>query len=257
MDFTPIFASLLSLWYFIPLFICLAVLRSAWFKGILGEFMVNVIARWQLDKQHYHLIKNVTLPTADGTTQIDHIIVSVYGVFVVETKNIRGWIFGSASQKNWTQQLYKHKYRFQNPLHQNHKHLKTLQTLLELSDEHVFSVIVFIGDSHFKTPMPENVTYGMGYARYIKSKTNPVLTPAEKDAIIAQIESGRLSRSLKTNREHVAHVKQLVERKQTDEPLCARCGHKMVKRQSKKGDNAGQFFWGCSQYPKCRNIRPV
>ena len=89
MDFTPIFASLLSLWYFIPLFICLVVLRSAWFKGILGEFMVNVIARWQLDKQHYHLIKNVTLPTEDGTTQIDHIIVSVYGVFVVETKNIQ------------------------------------------------------------------------------------------------------------------------------------------------------------------------
>ncbi|SFK52021.1 nuclease-related domain-containing protein [Methylophaga sulfidovorans] len=257
MDFTPLFSSLLSFWYFIPLVLCLAIFRSAWFKSIMGEFMVNVIARWQLDKEHYHLIKNVTLPSEDGTTQIDHIIVSVYGVFVVETKNIRGWIFGNPAQKNWTQQLYKHKYRFQNPLHQNHKHLKTLQTLLNLADEQVFSVIVFIGDSHFKTAMPDNVTYGLGYVRYIKSKTNPVLTLREKESVISQIESGRLSRSLKTNREHVAHVKQLVERKNMDVTLCSRCGHKMVKRQSRKGDNAGQFFWGCSQYPKCRNIDTI
>lgn len=257
MDFTPIFSSLLSLWYFIPLVICLAIFRSAWFKGIMGEFIVNVIARWQLDKQHYHLLKNVTLPTDDGTTQIDHIIVSVYGVFVVETKNIRGWIFGSLTQKNWTQQLYKHKYRFQNPLHQNHKHVKTLLTLLDLTDEQIFSVIVFIGDSHFKTPMPENVTYGLGYIRYIKSKTHPVLTIPQTEAIVSQIESGRLTRSMSTNREHVAHVKQLVKRKQMDEPVCSRCGQKMVKRQSKKGENAGQFFWGCSQYPKCRNIKHV
>ena len=257
MDFTPLYTSLLSFWYFIPLFFCLAILRSAWFKGLMGEFLVNVIARWQLDKQHYHLIKNVTLPTEDGTTQIDHIIVSVYGVFVVETKNIHGWIFGNNFQKNWTQQIYKHKYTFQNPLHQNHKHIKTLQALLDLTDQQVFSVIVFIGDSEFKTPMPDNVTYGLGYVRYIKSKTNPVLNLAEKENLISQIESGRLSPSLKTNREHVAHVKQLVEIKLTDPPICSRCGHKMVKRQSKKGDNAGQFFWGCSQYPKCRNINAM
>ena len=83
----------------------------------MGEFAVNVSAKLLLDKERYHLIKDVTLPTTDGTTQIDHIIVSIYGVFVVETKNMKGWIFGSPQQKTWTQKIYKHSQKFQNPLH--------------------------------------------------------------------------------------------------------------------------------------------
>jgi restriction system protein len=118
MDFSPIYQTLFSLWYLIPLFFFAAVVQSASFKGVMGEFIINVFAQWQLDKDAYHLMKNVTLPTEDGTTQIDHIIVSIYGVFVVETKNMKGWIFGSPNQKMWTQQIYKHKNKFQNPLHQ-------------------------------------------------------------------------------------------------------------------------------------------
>ena len=81
---------------------------------------------------------------------------------------MKGWIFGSPKQKMWTQQIYKHKNKFQNPLHQNYKHTKTLEALLELEESQVHSVIVFIGDSTFKTPLPDNVTYGMGYIRYIR-----------------------------------------------------------------------------------------
>ncbi|TLS70907.1 NERD domain-containing protein, partial [Mariprofundus erugo] len=70
-----------------PLFLLAALFKSPWFKGVMGEAMVNLAARLWLDKNSYHLIKNVTIPTEDGTTQIDHIIVSRFGVFVVETKN--------------------------------------------------------------------------------------------------------------------------------------------------------------------------
>ena len=81
-------------WYLIPLLFFIAVisalLKSPWFKGLMGEFFINLMAKLMLDKNQYHLIKNVTLPTEDGTTQIDHIIVSIYGVFVIETKNMKG-----------------------------------------------------------------------------------------------------------------------------------------------------------------------
>ncbi len=83
------------LWWLVPLAILGVLIKSPWFKGIVGEFIVNVSAKLFLDKEKYHLIKNVTLPTDDGSTQIDHVIVSKYGVFVVETKNIKGWIFGN------------------------------------------------------------------------------------------------------------------------------------------------------------------
>lgn len=253
MDFSPIYQSLLSLWYLIPLSICVAILKSPWFKGVFGEFVVNVLANWRLDKDTYHLIKNVTLLAEDGTTQIDHILVSVYGVFVVETKNLRGWIFGTPNQTTWTQKIYKHKNKFQNPLHQNYKHTKTLQALLGLEENQIHSVIVFIGDSEFKTPMPENVTYGMGYVRYIKTKIQPVLSPKQVIEITQTIETGRLARSFKNHREHIRHVQSIMAEKQ-NKHRCPKCGSDMVLRQSRKGEKKGQPFWGCSTFPRCRSV---
>lgn len=253
MDFSPLFTALLPLWYLMPLFIVINVVRSNWFKGVMGEFIINVFTRWKLNQDTYHLIKNVTLPTEDGTTQIDHIIVSVYGVFVVETKNIRGWIFGSPNQKMWTQQIFKHKNKFQNPLHQNYKHVKTLQSLLNLDDSQLHSVVVFIGDSQFKTEIPENVTHGMGYIHYIQSKIEPVLTEKEKLNVIQAIESGRLKASFETNREHVKHVKEIISEK-AGRQLCSKCGGEMMLRETKTGKNKGQPYWGCSHFPKCQNM---
>ena len=256
MDFSPIINQIAgALWYLMPIVIIAAILKSPWFKGVMGEFVVNLSAKLMLDKNKYHLIKNVTLPTEDGTTQIDHIIVSIYGVFVVETKNMKGWIFGSPNQRTWTQKIYKHSSKFQNPLHQNYKHVKTLNSLLELNEEQIYSVIVFIGNSTFKTEMPENVTYGGGYIRFIKSKKQPVLTESEVNEITNKIETDRLAPSFKTNREHIKHVKNIVADKGRNIiKACPKCGSLMVLRKTKNGQNIGKKFWGCSKFPQCRCI---
>lgn len=259
MDLTLVTLNMLkNFWFLIPLAIIARVLKTAWFKGVAGEFIVNLSAKMFLDKEQYHLIKDVTLPTEDGSTQIDHIIVSKYGVFVVETKNMKGWIFGSPNQKMWTQKIYKHSSKFQNPLHQNYKHVKTLGTLLGLNGQQIYSVIVFIGDSTFKTDMPENVTTGGGYIRFIKSKNQPVLTDDEVKEITSKIENGRLVSSFKTNYEHVKHVRNIVSKKGNDAGLsCPKCGSSMVMRETKKSQNIGKKFWGCSNFPKCRSIANI
>ncbi|MCL1484475.1 NERD domain-containing protein [Marinobacter sp. M3C] len=214
MDFNPMFQPLVAvLWYLIPIFIIAGVVKTPWFKGKLGEFLVNLSARFFLDKSCYHLIKNVTLPTEDGTTQIDHILVSEFGVFVVETKNMKGWIFGSATQPFWTQKIFRSSYKFQNPLHQNYKHVKTLQALLGLGDQQVHSVVVFVGGSAFKTPLPENVTQGLGYIRYIKSKKDFVLSPEQVAEAREKVTSGRLKASLATDQSHARHVRGLVAKR--------------------------------------------
>ena len=220
--FTPLIT---AYWWLLPLILLLTFLRSPFLKGVLGEFQVNVMAKLFLDKQIYTLFKNVTLATEDGTTQIDHVIVSRFGVFVIETKNMKGWIFGSPQQKTWTQKIYRHTSKFQNPLHQNYKHTQTLQTALELEPDKVFSLVVFIGDSTFKTTMPENVVYAGGYIRFIKRKTQPILTDSDVLAVCRKIQSGRLKPSLKIHREHVKHVKTIVEQKQqADDNACQQCG---------------------------------
>jgi ribosomal protein L37AE/L43A len=254
MDFAPIMTQVINtFWYLVPLAILVAVIKAPWFKGFAGEFVVNIGAKLFLDKDKYHLIKNVTLPTEDGTTQIDHIIVSKFGVFVVETKNIKGWIFGSPNQKTWTKKVYRHSSKFQNPLHQNYKHTKTLQSLLGLSDDQLFSVVVFVGDSTFKTDMPVNVTYGKGYIRFIKSKNTLVLTDSQVKDVTDKIKTGRLTPSLKTSREHVKHVQSIVATKQRVQS-CPKCNSDMTLREVKKGSKTGNKFWGCSKFPKCRSI---
>ena len=245
-------------WYLIPIFIFAILIKSAWFKGVLGEWQVNLLIKFFLDKNQYHLIKNVTLPTfmdgkEQGTTQIDHIIVSKYGIFVVESKNMKGWIFGSENQKQWTQQIFKHKSKFQNPLHQNYKHVKTLESCLRIKSDTLFSVIIFIGDSTFKTKMPENVRFARGGINYIKSKTDIVFNNEDVASIVEKIESGSLERSFKTNRQHVKHVKEIVKEK-SDVKSCSKCGAEMVLRKANTGKNAGNEFWGCSAFSRCRNI---
>jgi hypothetical protein len=195
--------------FFIPLILLVSFLKSPFFKGLFGEALVNWGIKFLLDKNLYHLFKNVTIPTDNGTTQIDHILVSKYGIFVLETKNMKGWIFGNPNQKTWTQVIYKHKNKFQNPLHQNYKHVKELESCMGVEGHKIFSVIVFIGDSTFKTEMPENVTYGMRCISYIKEKKEVLLTDEEVKRIIGKIESGRLKPTIKTHINHVNHVKSI------------------------------------------------
>ena len=207
MDITPLVHQILgTLLYLVPIVVLVSIVRSPWFKGIFGEFQVNLATRLRLPKTEYHLIKNVTLPSGNGTTQIDHIIVSRYGVFVGETKNMKGWIFGNPNQKTWTQKIYKHSNKFQNPLHQNYKHVKTLEEELNIPATAIHSVVVFVGGSTFKTKMPENVTQVGGYIRYIKSKRECLLTRVEIDDIVDAIETGRSQPGAKTNRAHVRHL---------------------------------------------------
>lgn len=99
MDYSPIVAQAWGmLTWFIPAALLIGLLKSPWAKGQIGELLVRLFAHWQLDKQTYRRLHNVTLNTPDGTTQIDHVFLSPYGIFVLETKNMSGWIFGSEKQ---------------------------------------------------------------------------------------------------------------------------------------------------------------
>lgn len=253
--FDSIINGLVQIWYVIPLLLIISLFKSNWWKGNFGEFIVNRLLS-SLPDSDYKLIKDVTLPTDDGTTQIDHVVVSKFGIFVVETKNMKGWIFGTLKQKQWTQKIYRHSSKFQNPLHQNYKHTKTLQSLLNCKEQHVHSVIVFVGNSTFKTKMPINVTHSFGCLRYIKKFNEVVFSHDEYTQIIEDINHIKLKRGIVTNMKHRKHVKEIVANKAKSEK-CPSCGSKMVIREIKKGKKAGDKFLGCSSYPKCRMVKEL
>ncbi|NCC06421.1 MAG: NERD domain-containing protein, partial [Proteobacteria bacterium] len=160
----------------------------------------------QLDKDDYRQFHDVTLPTADGTTQIDHIIVSKFGIFVIETKNMGGWIFGNPNHPKWTQTFGKSKKSFQNPLRQNYKHIKELESLLQIAEDKFFSVVVFTGDAEFKTDMPDNVIHRGRLARHILAKNTPLMTESEVQRILLKINGTMLERSQETSRLHILNL---------------------------------------------------
>ena len=161
---------------------------QALFKGWMGE-SDTAISQWLfLNHRAYHCFNNVLVNARSRETQIDHVIVSKFGVFVTETKNRSGWIYGSGSNPNWTQVLYKKKIRFQNPLRQNYLHTKSLAEFLEIDHRKIHSIVVFRSGT-FKTKMPENVLTSSEYTRYIKNKNQILFTDDEVDRICSRLRA--------------------------------------------------------------------
>ena len=257
-DHNTLFITIFSnLWPFFIFAFIVAFFKSPWMKGEVGEAIVNTSNKLLLDKDIYTPVKDITLQLADGsTTQIDHLLVSKYGVFVIETKNMKGWIFGGESQKQWTQQIFKEKNRFQNPLHQNYRHTKALEEILDLPSSHFTSVIAFVGECEFKTPMPENVFCGLSYTKYIKSFQTEYLSKSQQYNIINKLKTKRLKQGFSTDREHLNNFKQ---RKQnttifSHKTLCSRCSSEMIIRNNR---TTGEKFYGCSSYPRCKNTKQI
>lgn len=168
----------------------------------------SLAQKMRLDASIYHSLNNVTIVAADGsTTQIDHVIASRHGIFVIEAKNMKGWIFGSEKDGQWTQSLPGgRKFRFQNPLRQNYRHTKVLSEFLGIDHGLFHSIVMFWGECTFKTAMPENVL-NTGYIAYIMTKTEVVLSDSEVLQIKEAIETGRLPKTWEARRRHIHSLK--------------------------------------------------
>lgn len=172
-----------------------------------GEALVTTLLQSNFGPADYHLMNHVTLKFQNGTTQIDHILVSRFGVFVIETKDYKGWIFGDPNQPKWTQVLFWLRFKFQNPILQNSLHVRAVQDLLDfLPPTAIKSVVVFTGDAKFKTVMPPGVFYASEVAAYLRNVTDEVMSRNRLQFCVGRLETARLAISGETDIEHVRYV---------------------------------------------------
>ncbi|ABV93450.1 hypothetical protein Dshi_1708 [Dinoroseobacter shibae DFL 12 = DSM 16493] len=236
-------------------------------KGARGERKVAGALAHGLAASGYKTLSNLILPLGDATTQIDHVVLSRFGIFVIETKNMSGWIFGSAEQARWTQVHKRSRRSFQNPLRQNHAHVLAVQGALGISSDRVHNLVVFTGEAQPKTPMPDTVCWGLrALGKQIRRFQTPVLSEAEVDRhhdTLRRLDRGDEARDahIAANRARHATLKtgprgtRPPETGAADTPCaCPRCGADMVQRTARK---TGTAFWGCRSYPKCRGTRPI
>jgi len=219
------------------------------FNGWIGEKKTALNMWLFLDDKTYKRFHDIILPSSNGTAQLDHILVSEYGLFIVETKNKTGWIFGSEDQATWTQILFKEKYSFQNPLRQTYRQRKVLAEFLGIKDRVIYPVVYFVGDCKFKTQMPNNVIRS-GLGRYLKNFREKIVSQDDIDRIIKKLEHHSLESRISSS----DHIHSLKER-HNSKTNCPKCGGILLERVAKQGPNMGKMFLGCENYPNCRFTR--
>lgn len=298
-------------------------------KGLYGEFLSVKALEGISDKER--IFVNVYLQKAkrkNETTETDIIYVNPSGVFVLESKNYSGWIYGNEKDKTWTQVLNKHtKIRFFNPIRQNEGHIKAIKKALDgYEDIPFYSLIVFskrcklkkitvtsertyvfnrpalrrtVQDLSKESILTEEQIHAVGeklsaftnvteevkenHIKQIQSRLNPktkdavetvtvreettetdisaqTLTENHTETVDAQVIVTEDVNSQVTTDEHAEAVDTQVMTTEDDsiedeeEQRCPKCGAEMVLRTAKRGANAGKEFWGCVNYPKCREI---
>ena len=169
-----------------------------------GEALVSRVLLSEFRPPDYHLMNHVTIQMDDGTTQVDHILVSRFGVFVIETKDYKGWIFANATHETWTQVLFRLRFKFQNPIFQNNRHVRAVQRLLDfLPPEAIRSVIVFTGEAEFKTETPQGVITISRIVGYLRAQTEEVMSLNRVQFCVGRLETARLTISRETDVEHI------------------------------------------------------
>jgi len=216
-------------------------------KGKMGEFNVSVVLA-TLPKDEYQVINDIIIPSKYGTTQIDHVVVSIYGIFVIETKNYKGLIYGGEDAETWTKNMWGNKYSLRNPLKQNYGHVKSLQAILNIPKEMFIPIVVFSNRAKLRVQTQETVINLWRLRSEIKRHKIPII-PSEQlidyrsSIELAAIDDKDIAKS------HKANVRQnLNQRSQAiANGLCPRCGGYLVKRNGRYGN-----FYGCSNYPNCK-----
>lgn len=235
--------------------ILLITVYKSKFKGDIGELVAAKFLN-NLDASEYKVIHDIKInnPTKHTkTSQIDHLVVSKYGIFAVETKAYKGKIYGKEYSRNWTQYLGNKKYDFMNPILQNYGHIKSLEAILDESypDMKYFSIIAFSAEANLDAVEVKDakICKISQVGKLIEAlSTEEIINSEDLDNILEIIKENK---SFQTDYGHTRDIKKIKKENQAKikAGICPRCGGKLVEREGKYGK-----FIGCSNFPKCRFV---
>ena len=240
------------------------------YKGERGEKKVSRIADRTFANTTAVPIKNLCLPWPDGrTAQIDELVIADSGIYVIEVKNFKGWIFGNENNQYWTQVLSTGirgesiKNRLYNPIRQNSSHIYCIKKNLKGYKGPIHSLIVFSDEAEFKDVTVNSsgvyVLYQSNLRRVMHEIDSTYKGSLSEEEIVDIRGKLLLAASGADSANHTVKVKQqiAVKEERIENGLCPRCGSPLVVRTAKKGPNAGSQFLGCSRYPDCRYTRNI
>lgn len=237
------------IWVFIGVLsvvLLLTFLSTPIMKGKIGELRIAIILKKITKKYNGKVINDVIIIDNDKSSQIDHVLFHKSGIYVIETKNYSGRIYGKYDQKEWTQVLMygRVKNKLYNPIYQNNVHINRLMNVLDIK-ENIYSCIIFVkGNTKYITA--DNVYSPKMLKSFILERINE---DNYSEEIINELYNKLNDYKInprKTIKDHVKDIK--IKRENINNNICPNCNIPLILRTSKNGNQ----FYGCSNYPKCK-----
>ena len=220
--------------------------------GFAGEFWVQK----ELNKLpgEYLFLSDVMLEIDGKTTQIDHIVFSKYGIFVIETKQRNTYITGNEHDKYWIVKAGRKKHYMYNPIHQNYGHKKAIEKILGLDDNQVIDIVCVSGQANLRIKSNKVVRVERLVDRILFEKEERI----EDYVSMAHRINAMNIVDKNYRKQHIEDIKENINnnteelRKEVVMNRCPRCGNELVIRKGKTGE-----FVGCLSFPKCRYTKEI
>jgi hypothetical protein len=178
---------IVHLLWIVPLVLLIVFIASPRFRGDIAETRVRRILATGLEKNRYTIFNSLVVPAGGGTIKIDHVVVSKFGIFVIESQLARGWVSGGEFQDRWKQYHLSRFTRLDNPMHRNALQAQALQKLLDLPASKFHPIVVLAGQRGFKTQMPDNLLAPQKLVRFMRKKGQQLLSDEQAASALKTI----------------------------------------------------------------------
>ena len=217
------------------------------FKGYLGESKIKRQLH-QMSYIDYKVLNDVLIVVDSYSHQIDHVVISRYGIFVIETKNYRGRIEGKVRDNNWVQLLGNKKFYFLNPVKQNKSHIKALSKLLNVSEDKIFNIIYMAGSASYGLDNYENIIPAYGVINHICTY-NKIIIYNVNELYYKLLENNITDSYIRSIHSNNARYNKKINRNLS---ICPLCGNDLIEKNGRNG-----LFIGCKSYPRCTYTRDI
>lgn len=221
-------------------------LNRRFINGKAGEFWTKKELKKLNDE--YKTINNILIETNDGKThQIDHVVISKYGIFVIETKHFNATLQGDDYVKNWTYKTFKKIEYIKNPIHQNYGHVQALKELLNIEEDKLISIVCITSNAKARIKSDKVVSI---VSLLDKIKSYNIIKIDNEEELYNKIKLLNIEDKQK-RKQHIIEAKTFKEKTEIENKnKCPLCGSYLVGRTGKNGP-----FTGCSNYPNCKYTR--
>ena len=220
-------------------------------KGKIGESAVtNTLAKIQGNQK---IINDIFINDNGKSRQIDHIFINPKGVFVIETKNFAGSIYGKETSNEWTQYLNNKPYKFKNPIFQNYAHKKIVSQVIG-DEKNVTAIVAFTDKCKLKVIGKRNPVMYVSQLKNFIENQSIALSDSKIEEYYHEIMENRITDE-ETIKNHKSNVQQYVacNNELVSKNKCPRCDTgKLVVKKGKYGE-----FLGCTNYPACRYTKQI